>query len=40
MTEETYPLPSNGWRPGMPSHMAARPGRFHAELTDQGAPSA
>ena len=35
--DETYGLPTNGWRPGRPSHAAARSGPFHAVLTVHGA---
>jgi hypothetical protein len=36
MADETYPLPSNGWRPGDPSHLSGFHGGFHAELADHG----
>src|SRR4051794_22007226 len=29
-----YPLPSNGWRPGMATNLAARSGPFRAALTN------
>lgn len=37
MAEKMYALPSNEWRPGQPTQMAARRGSFHAELTNHGA---
>jgi hypothetical protein len=33
---DVYPLPSNGWRPGDPTHLAAWNGPFHADLTPDG----
>ena len=32
----SYSLPTNGWRPGMPSTLALRAGPFHALLTPTG----
>ena len=33
-SRRTYPLPSNGWQPGMATNLAARYGPFHAALTN------
>ncbi|MDT4912075.1 MAG: hypothetical protein QOC66_1203 [Pseudonocardiales bacterium] len=36
MSDNLYPLPSNGWRPGMSHHLAGWNGAFQAELTQDG----